>query len=240
MRKGCIGAVAALALIVLVLGYVGYRYLTTVLEVPEDLARYNDPLEAAALIRDTTPAPPDTAHFTATDLERYLGGLDSVAAGWQPLVRAFDSLILVSRNDASDTTLSLANAPNVLRQLAIFGPRTHRAIVHYLNDQRLSLARYIWIRDRVIAASGVTDHEVRQAAERTLRHGLSFPFGADLQRDLFARVEKLRVTGRIDSTEHALARPHRDELLERGLFSLMNLEGTLTRPSARHLNISID
>ena len=239
MRKGCIATIAALGLLLLGLAYGVYRYVSSITGLPDDLKPYEDPLEAAALIRSKEPPPAGGARLTTEHLKIYLDGLDSVSAGLPPVTRALDSLIRVS-DDAADTTISLANAPNVLRHIALFGPRTHAAIVRYLNTHGLSLAQYLWIRDRIIAASDITIREARARSATVAREGVSLPFSDDLREELFVQIDSLRRLGMIDSSERAAVAPYRDDILHRGTLSLLNVEATLTRERQGRMRIGVD
>jgi|GEM_PF-2505929 len=227
MRTGCIVTAIVLVILIGVAGYIGYRMMGDSLDIPEDLKAYTDRETMMAEIRSTRPAPPDTTHLTAGQVEVFVGALDSLATGWNKLAYTLDS---VRTADSGAGSLSLWTTPALLKQIIQLPLVTRRAIVSYLNDHDLSWAEYIWLKERTIAASGITPNETDSALSAILQQHLDSDeqdaFKTDKMEEtaLFTRVAKLRASGVIDSSDVALVAPYRRTILDRGIPTLIGIE----------------
>lgn len=234
MRKGCIITVAILGLLLMGIAYGVYRLSTTVMDVPEYLEPFKDGEKALAMIRSKAPAPPDSARLTPEDVDLYMRGLDSVSAGWRPLRRMLDSLVRSGDFSTTDTGLSMLKNLDLLHEFILFIPRTNAGLVHYLNSNGISAARYGWLRRRIIAASGITRETVRQRSADSLINTL------DVLLDSKATDEAYSPSYPPDSTEKALVEPVRERILREGFMSLVYVESFLLSPSKDRVDIRID
>ena len=221
-------------LVIVIGGYLGYRYIKESLSVSADLAGLSNRDSVLAHVIDKSPAPPAGSKLTGERVELYVGAFDSVSRGWRALTTALDTV--KSQNDSGESIGSFKTWVNksVLREIVRLPLVSRRGLVNYLNMRHLSWAEYVWIKERTIAASMITRGEYDSAMLGEMR--AHFPandnkkskgLNAPSPDELFRRIEEIRSSGGLDSTEIALVAPHRRELLSTGLPSLMGLDTDL-------------
>jgi len=227
MRKGC-GIITLLITICIAAGgYYAYRYLRGVFEVPHELAAYDDEASMLALITSTAPPPGASEHLTPERVQLFIGAVDPVAAGWRGLLTALDSMHLGA--DGDSTEINFMTTPTVIHEIIRLPLVTRRGLVEYLNAKNLSLQEYTWLKERTVAASGITLREYDSALHGTLQRYISSKNVANIRNAhdsklFFDRVEELRSSGAVDSSDMALAAPYRSVLLDKGLPVLLNIE----------------
>ncbi len=227
MNKGCVIFAFALVAVIGIAGYFGYQALRDSLELPADLAAFGDGDSLRAQVASSEPAPPDDTPLTAVDMRLFLDALPAVNSGWKPLEAKLDSLGLNGRGSKGGD-ISILATPQILSEIILVGPRTRKGLAAYLNSRKLSFDRYVWLKEHVVASSGITKEEVDSAFGASLASylgGTSKSNKGDKDFDrFFARVDSIRTAGLVDSTESALVAPYRATLLGEGLPSLMGIE----------------
>jgi hypothetical protein len=230
MNRGCVIFALALVVLIGIAGFFAYRAFRDSLAIPEEFAAYKDKDSMEARLSSHEPAPHDTTALTADDVTLLIGAFGPINSGWKPLEAKFDSLGLSKSSKGS--SLNILSTPQLLSEIVMVGPRTRKALVEYLNSRNLSLDRYVWLKEHVVAASGIRRGEVDSAVGARL----AAYFGAsdnvkgkhdsgDVNFDqFFDRVEAIRAAGTIDSAEAALVLPHRATIIEEGLPCLMGVE----------------
>lgn len=239
MRRGCVIFTVILALLIAVVGYFGYTWISDAIGVPEDLQPYEESAAALTLVKSKAPAPLEGTKLTERQVGLYIQGLDSVDLGLRILLASVDSIGL--RNPAKgDSAVNVWKAPGLVRAARLIPLLTRRALVNFLNAHNLSLAEYEWIKRRTIAASGITQNDVdsllndamppSSAAWRIVKGAeAKSPQSYSGTPDRFFReIDSLRSANAIDSTEIAVAHPHRTTILRKGLASLVGLESLLS------------
>lgn len=226
MRKGCVFAVVLLVIVLTAGGYIGYTMLVKNFAVPEELARYGEYESMMKLIRSTAPPPSDSAHLTPERVELFIGALDPLNAGWHELRDALDSL---GGENHDHEALDIWKGPAMFREIFRLPLLTRRAMVDYLNSHNLSMAEYIWLKERTVAASGLTYKDFAGAFRDSLNRSLPmqdslFLGGNEGATEFFGRVEELRRSNVIDSADIALVAPYRDAILSRGTGVLLSME----------------
>jgi hypothetical protein len=178
MRKIWIILPLGLAISIAMIGYFGYRAIKETLTLPEELAPYESRAAALKLIRSAAPAPGPEARLTARQVELFIGMLDSINIGSDNLEPALDALHL-DTNGRGKSKPNILAVPGVVHQALMMAPLTRRAIVNYLNNNGLSWEEYLWIKERVLAASGITRAEADSSGEinapassRALKHAV--------------------------------------------------------------------
>jgi hypothetical protein len=106
--------------------------------------------------------------------------LDSINIGADQLRPAIDKLEMDTLKHGRVRPNVLA-VPGVVHQALIAGALTRRAIVNYLNDKGLSWEQYLWIKEHVLAASGITPQEADSSSVLNLPMSEEF-IGAKLKK----------------------------------------------------------
>lgn len=233
MRKGCVFSATLLVILIAVGGYFGYTLIRQNFDLPDDLAPYAEADSLAEFIHSREPAPPDTAHLTAGRVELFIGAFDSLNTGWYNLNRTFDSLGLGNNGKKLD----IWESPSVFRELVKLPLLTRKGLASYLNARNLSLAEYVWLKERTVAASGITHQDVadcfRDSLARYVNVSDSIPLNSSEKLlSFFNRVEELRRSGAIDSSDIALAAPYRQTILRKGMGVFLGPEGDDALPAA--------
>lgn len=229
MNRGCIIFAFVLVVGIGIAGFFAYRALRASLELPADLAAFNHGDSLRSHLVSSEPAPSDSTALTAVDMRLFLDALPPINSGWKPLEAKFDSLGLNAEGKKGND-ISILATPQILSEMILIGPRTRKALAEYLNSRKLSLDRYIWLKEHVVAASGITKDEADSAFGSRLALFLgdgtsNTRRGGDKNFDaFFARVESIRAAGLVDSTEAALVLPYRATILGEGLPCLMGIE----------------
>jgi hypothetical protein len=221
-------------LVVVVGGWLAYRYLHDALAMPSDLAALGNRDSVLAQISSKTPAPAAGSKLTPGQVKLYIEGLDSVNVGWNGLMTALDTIRSQSDSGASITSVKTWIGKSLLREIIRLPLVSRRGVVNYLNLHGISWAEYNWIKERTVAASMITQADYDSAMHAEIREHLP-PADADSKKNiaprstdgLFKRVEAIRASGDLDSAEIALVAPHRSELLTKGLPSLVGLDTDL-------------
>ncbi len=227
MRRGCIIFTLLITLGIAAGGYYAYHYLRGVFEVPDELAAYDNKDSLLARITSRAPAPAASEHLTPERVKLFIGAVDPVATGWRGLLSALDSMNLGAEVDS--TEINFMTTPTVIHEIIRLPLVTRQGLVEYLNAQKLSLEEYIWLKERTVAASGITLREYDSVLQATLQRYVSSKNVMNIRNShdaklFFERVEQLRSSGAIDSSDIALAAPYRPLLLDRGLPVLLNIE----------------
>ncbi len=226
MRQGCVIAATLLVLLIGIGGYVGYTMLRDNFEVPEELAPYAISKPIRQLVHSNAAAPPDTAHLTPERIEMFIGVFDSLNTGWHNLSRVFDSL---DTPDLESRRWDLWKSPIIIREAIALPLRMRKGLVAYLNSRNLSLAEYVWLKERTTAASGITYQEAAAVLRDSLHRYLPVPDSSPIDAGkqltaFFKRVEQIRSSGMIDSSDIALAAPYRQHILRNGIGAFLNPE----------------
>ncbi len=226
MRKGCVFSATLLVILIAIGGYFGYTMLRQNFDLPDDLAPYAEADSLAEFIHSREPAPPDTAHLTAGRVALFIGAFDSLNTGWYNLNRTFDSLGI---RNARGKQLDLWQSPEVLRDIIKLPLLTRKGLASYLNARNLSLAEYTWLKERVVAASGITHAEIGAIFRDSLSRYIPVPDSSPIDNGphisaFFERVEKLRRSGAIDSSDIALVAPYRQTIIRDGLGAFLSPE----------------
>lgn len=224
MRTGCIVAALVLLIAIGIAGYFGYQMINESFNIPEELEAYADPGLMRMRLKSTTPAPPDTAHLTPERVAQFIGALDSLGSGWQGLAIMLDSL---QSDDNGESKVTIWTSPAIIQQMMHTPLAMRRALVSYLNNNNISWAEYIWLKEHTIAASGITLHETDSSLNAVVSTHTKLN-STDLiptqskesTSNFFNRIEQLRKSGAIDSSDIALVAPYRQALLSKGLPAL--------------------
>ena len=235
MNRGCVIFAFALVVVIAIAGFFAYRAFRQSLEVPQEYAAFTDRDSLRARIESQTPAPSDSTPLTAEDIRLFVGAIEPINAGWKPLEKKFDSLGL-NFGKKKGSNLNLLAMPELLHEIAVVGPRIRKELVGYLNRSGLSLDRYLWLKEHVVAASGITRGEIDSAIDTRMtayfggdHDTVKGSAGGDKDFDrFFDRVDAIRAAGLVDSAETALVRPYRPRLMEDGLPCLIGVENNYT------------
>lgn len=224
MRRGCI---LGLILTTVMISGLAYMFVTTVTDMlpPEELRPYSSEEGTREKIVSDAPAPGGDARLSEADLQFYLGALNTIDKPWQDLRGRFDSVV-----GADSQKIDLIRAFDEFKQMIHLPFYSRRALVDYLNTQRVSWDQYLWTKGRIVAASGITQEEAHKALrdlygeyfllEEEEKAMTAIREGSD---QFYSRVDSIRTAG-VDSSEIALVRPYHDTLLTKGLHSLMGIE----------------
>lgn len=251
MRKIWIIFPLGLVVGIAVIGYFGYRFVADTVMLPDELAPYESDFKAWDQIESKAPAPGPDARLTAKHVKLFTAMLDSINIGADHLERAVEDLAVDTSKDGRFSANILA-APGVVRHALMAGPVTRRAIVNFLNKNRLSWEEYRWMRDRILVASGITPAEADSSSVINLTTegraadymtGAEFDpnnaswteegsFGTDTTDDLsrfaqgerYSHLDDLRSEITVDSAEVVLVAPHRKRLLERALRCMIGAD----------------
>lgn len=227
MRTGCIVAAIVLVVVIGIAGFFGYQMINESFDIPEQLEAYNDPELMRSLVKSKAPAPPDTAHLTQERVQKFMGALDSLGSGWQGLALLIDSL----QSEKGQEQFSIWSSPALINQMMQTPLTMRRALVNYLNLHNISWEEYVWLKERTIAASGITLRETDSSLNAVV--SAHFKMGTpdmittkskETATDFFHRVEALRMSGAVDSSDIALVAPYRETLLSKGLPALAGIE----------------
>lgn len=224
MRTGCIVAAMVLMIAIGIAGYFGYQMLDQSFDIPEQLEAYNNPELMRSLVHSKAPAPPDTAHLTAEQVQKFIGALDSLGSGWQGLAVLLDS---IQSAENTGNEFSIWDSPALISQMMQTPLNMRRALVTYLNEHNISWAEYVWLKERTVAASGITMRETDSSLNAVVDHHIKLgnpdmisTKSKETASDFFQRIETLRTSGAIDSSDIALVAPYRETLLSKGLPAL--------------------
>lgn len=226
MRKGCVFSATLLVILIAVGGYFGYTLIRQNFDLPDDLAPYAEADSLAEFIHSREPAPPDTAHLTAERVALFIGAFDSLNTGWYSLNRTFDSLGI---RNTKGKQLDLWKSPDMLREIIKLPFVTRKGLASYLNARDLSLAEYVWLKERVVAASGITHDEIGAIFRDSLNRYIPVPDSSPMNSGVrisafFERVEALRRSSAIDSADVALVAPYRQTIISKGLGAFLSPE----------------
>ena len=242
MNRGCIVAAIVVAIAVGIAGYFAYMKVKQALDTPKELLPYANPDSMSTRLSSHDTAPPAGSHLTPNQIRLFMGALDSINTGWSEMKRAFDSMHLTSKSGGDTAKIDLWASPYFLQQFNRMPLLARRGLTNYLNDHRISWAEYLWIKDRMVAASGVTRHDLDSAlksklegyfqshdttatpGDTTARDTTVTKIGADSTETFFRHIDSLRTSGAIDSTEQQLVIPYRDVLLDQGILCLLGIE----------------
>jgi hypothetical protein len=229
MNRGCIISAVVVVLVVAIAGYYAYDRLKDVLSTPKDLLPYARLDSMQTRLDSHAPAPSPGTRLTAEHIRIFIGALDSVNVGWKEMERGFDSINL--RKGVKDSgKIDLWASPFFLQQFMRMPLTARRALVAYLNANHASWEEYLWIKEHVIAASGITKEDVDSVFTVRIHEYFSTADTArtsvsrDSMKVFFARVDALRAGGGVDSADMELAAPYRTAILDRGLLALLGLE----------------
>lgn len=229
MNRGCIISAVVVALIVGIAGYYAYDRLKGVLEMPPELLPYGRVDSMQTRIASQAPTPPPGTHLTADQVRFFVGALDSVNLGWVVMERGLDSINF--RNGVKDSgKIDLWASPFFLQQFMQMPLIARRALVAHLNANHISWNEYLWIKDHVIGASGIGKNDVDSVFTVRIHEYFSeadttrTSVGRDSMNVFFGRIEALRSSGVIDSSEIALVVPYRNTILDKGMLTLLGLE----------------
>jgi hypothetical protein len=214
--------------LILVVGLITFFNLKTSLELPEDLKLYADRPSTMSQIASSKAAPADTMQLTEEHVDLFMGTLAPVSSGYAYMKHRLDSLN--RREGATDKKrVDFWGSPFFIQQMNRMPLAARKDLVAYLNRHKPSWDEYLWLKEHVVAASGITRRDFDSLFDNRLRPYFRvedsvstnmIPAGAV---PLFERAELLRRTA-IDSTEIALVAPHRQRLLDSGFASLMSIE----------------
>jgi hypothetical protein len=242
MNRGCIIVAVVVAVAVGIAGYFAYMKVKQALDTPKELLPYANPDSMSARMSSHDSAPPDGAHLTSNQVQLFIGAFDSINSGWSEMKRAFDSMHLNKNGKDDSVKVNLWASPYFLQQFNMMPLRARKGLTAYLNEHHLSWAEYLWIKERIVAASGITRHELDSAlhaklegyfqaqetadstADSTRRDSSRSKVATDSTETFFRKVDSLRASGAIDSTERVLVASYHDILLDKGLLCLFGIE----------------
>ena len=230
--SGCVMGIVVLVIAVAIAGYFGYRHIADALDLPEELESFANDDSVRASVRSQAPAPPEGTRLDAAWIALYVDGLDESNRALEGALQGIDSIHRASRAAGDSGVSTILTSPSFYRLITLIEPMTKRSLVEYLNARGRSLDEYSWAKTRVVAASGVTLEAVDSALDAMISpyfegvpSGTKFSLGdRDAVVALFRRADSLRTSGAIDSTESALAAPHRQRILARGLGSIYGFD----------------
>ncbi len=251
MNRGCLISLLLVILAVAIAGYFAYDKLKVAFETPQELLPYVHPDSMLARVRSKAPAPAAGVRLTAEQVQIFVGALDSVNSGWDAMSRALDSLNMkaVVKNDSAK--VNYWASPYFILEFRLLPLRGRKSLVTYLNEKGVSWAEYLWIKERVVGASGIRHEQVDSVLESVLvswfaadstgrSDSMETNVGNDSVVAFYARLEALRASGAIDSAETALVLPYRETILARGLLALLCIETNFKIGLDLKVNRSLD
>lgn len=226
MNRGCVIGLMLALLLVGIGAYFSYRFVNTIADIPEELHPYQYHDSVRAMVRNHTAAPSDTAHLTSDHLPTLFAVVDSSNAVLTTCLTNIDSL-----GSGSDGVLKeVDKGMEVVRQLRLLPLSVRRVVVAALNQQNRSWREYLWIKERAVAAAGITKADVDSAVRALLREKFDDSTTANANvpegeiTAFYRRADSLRASGAIDTAEVALMKPYRTTLLDRGKLLLLGIE----------------
>jgi hypothetical protein len=213
--------------LILIIGLYTFINLKTSLELPEDLKHYADQQSTFAQIASRDAAYPDTTRLTQAHVDLFMGTLAPVASGYSYMKHKLDSL----NSRQSDTTekVDFWGSPYFIQQMNRMPLAARKDLVAYLNRNKLSWNQYLWLKEHVVAASGITQHDFDSLFDSRLRPYFRAEDSASTNMipaaavPLFQHARALRRSA-IDSSQIALVAPFRQRLLDSGFATLMGIE----------------
>lgn len=226
MNRGCMIGLMLGLLLVGIGGYLSYRFVNTIADIPEELQPYQDHDSVRAMVHNRTAMPADTAHLTSQHLSTLLAAVDSSDLVLTTFLTKIDSL-----GSGSDGVLKeVGKGMEVVRQIRLIPLSVRRGVVAVLNQQNRSWGEYVWIKERAIAAAGITKADVDSAVRAVLREKFDDSTTANAKvpegevTGFYRRTDSLRASGAIDTAEVALMKPYKTTLLDRGKLLLLGID----------------
>ena len=152
MNRGCsIGLMIALV-IAGVVGYIGYRFANQFAELPEEIAPYQHLDSVRGMVANAAPHPSDSARLTEAWLSPLLAATDSSNA----VVGQIANKIAALKKEDGGFIKNFGAGMNLVKEARLIPLLVRRGLVQILNQQNRSWAEYDWVKERAIAAAGIT------------------------------------------------------------------------------------
>jgi len=226
VNRGCsIGLMIAL-LIAGVVGYLGYRFANQLADLPADLSPYQHADSVRGMLKSNAHRPTDTTHLTESQLSPLLAVADSA----NTILLHFTSKVQALQKDDPGIIKGVGSGMELIKDARLLPLSLRRAMVSVLNQQGRSWQEYQWLKERAVAAAGITRKDADSVVHAVIRTTLGDTATAKIHipdgevGEFYRRADSLRASGGIDSAEFALMRPYRTQLLERGVLLLLGLE----------------
>ncbi|MBL7989615.1 MAG: hypothetical protein JNJ94_16260 [Chlorobi bacterium] len=226
MNRGCVIGLMVAMLLLGVGGYFFYNFVNQLADVPAELQPYENLDSVRAQVRNHTAPPTDTAHLAPQHLATLLAVVDSSNA----LLSNFLASIKGVGSGDDGVMKEVGKGMNLVLQVRLLPLSLRRGVVAALNQQNCSWGEYLWIKERAVAAAGITKADVDSAVRALLRETFTdstvaqgtMPEGEVAK--FYRRTDSLRASGAIDTAEATLLKPYRTALLDRGKLLLLGIE----------------
>jgi hypothetical protein len=215
-----------LAVLILIAGGITFIRLKSSYDLPDSVKALASRSGTLSQIRSRALAPPDNARLTPEKVGLFIGALDPIRIGWEKMKHTLDS---INRTGKGKGKVDFWGSPYFVRQVNMMPLDSRRQLVTYLNQKGLSWEEYVWLKEHVIAASGLTRGEFDSTFDVQLRHYFRSEDSSSTNAtavgaaELFKDIDVIRSRG-IDSSDAALAAPYRTLLLDKGFPALLGVE----------------